>query len=86
MKLISLGLSLPMDHTQALHGCQMVHIYFETKNPSLGKFGRALEWKRLVYSLAIWNILRTFGYLGATYVLYFPPFWYIVSRKIWQPC
>jgi hypothetical protein len=25
-----------------------IHI-FETKNPNLGKFWRALEWKRLVY-------------------------------------
>jgi hypothetical protein len=32
-------------------GCQMV--YFQTKNPNLGKFGRALEWKRLLNSLAI---------------------------------
>jgi hypothetical protein len=27
----------------------------------LGKFFRALEWKRLVYYIAIWNILRPFG-------------------------
>jgi hypothetical protein len=41
-------------------GCQMV-VYFHTKNPSLGNFLRALELKRLVYSLAIWNISRLFG-------------------------
>jgi hypothetical protein len=32
-------------------GCQMV--YFQTKNPSMGKFWRALEWKSLVYSIYI---------------------------------
>jgi hypothetical protein len=24
-------------------------VYFQTKNPNLGKFWRALEWKMLVY-------------------------------------
>jgi hypothetical protein len=33
------------------------------------------------YLTAIWYILWPFGNL-----VYFPPFWYIVSRKIWQPC
>jgi hypothetical protein len=36
-------------------------VRFQTKNPTLGKFWRALEWKRLVYSLPILNILRAFG-------------------------
>jgi hypothetical protein len=35
-------------------GCQMV--YSQTKNTNLGEFLRALEWKRLVYSWAIWNV------------------------------
>jgi hypothetical protein len=39
-------------------GCQMV--YFQTKNTNMGKFLRPLEWKRLVYSWAIWNKLRLF--------------------------
>jgi hypothetical protein len=40
---------------EAFHqGCQMG--YFQTRNPNLGKFWRALQWKRLVYSMAIWNI------------------------------
>jgi hypothetical protein len=34
---------------------------FQTKNPNLGKFWRALEWKMLVYFMTIWNILRPFG-------------------------
>jgi hypothetical protein len=33
--------------------------YFQTKNPALGKFWRALEWKlRMEYFKVIWNILR----------------------------
>jgi hypothetical protein len=35
-------------------GCQME--YFHTKNPNLGIFGRALEWKLLVYFMAVLNI------------------------------
>jgi hypothetical protein len=34
-------------------GCQMV--YFKTKNPDLGTFWRASEWKILVYFTAIWS-------------------------------
>jgi hypothetical protein len=61
-------------------GCQMV--YFQTKNP---KFGYILEdlamedvcafYGRLVYFTAILYILWPFGI-----------FWYVVPRKIWQPC
>jgi hypothetical protein len=40
-------------------GCQMV--CFQTKNPNLGKFWRALEWKMLEYFMALFNILRSFG-------------------------
>jgi hypothetical protein len=29
--------------------CQMVS--FQTKNPTLGKFGRALDWKMFIYIL-----------------------------------
>jgi hypothetical protein len=35
-------------------GCQME--YFKTKNPNLGKFWRALEWKMFVYVRVIWNV------------------------------
>jgi hypothetical protein len=38
----------------------------------------------LDYIMAIWYILWPFGKLVA--IWYIPPFWYIVSRKIWQPC
>jgi hypothetical protein len=28
-------------------------VYFQAQNPKMGKFGRALEWKKLVYFMAI---------------------------------
>jgi hypothetical protein len=59
-------------------------VYSHTKNPNLGIFWRALEWKTWVQFIVIWNILWPFvifnGHFGN-----FPPFWYIESRKIWQP-
>jgi hypothetical protein len=36
-------------------------VYFQTKNPNLGKFGRVLQWKMLVYFIAVWSNLRPFG-------------------------
>jgi hypothetical protein len=36
-------------------------VYFQTKNPNLGKFLRTVDWKMLMYCMAIWNILETFG-------------------------
>jgi hypothetical protein len=36
-------------------GCQMV--YFPTKNPNLGKFKRAFDWKMSTYFKDIWDIL-----------------------------
>jgi hypothetical protein len=70
-------------------GCQMV--CFQTKNTKLGKFCRALEWKKLAYSMDIWNIF----YINLLYVMtirYFSGnlvnfhlFWYFKWRKIWQP-
>jgi hypothetical protein len=38
-----------------LQGCQMV--CFQTKNPNLGKFWKALLWKILVYFMTISSIL-----------------------------
>jgi hypothetical protein len=67
-------------------GCQMAH--FQTKNPNLGKFWRVLEWERLVYSMAILNILGPFGTVFGHFVTKWQSgmyiFWYIVSRKIWH--
>jgi hypothetical protein len=39
-------------------GCQMV--YFQTKNPTLGKIWRALEWN-VSYFMTFRNILLPFG-------------------------
>jgi hypothetical protein len=71
-------------------GCQMV--YFQTKNPSLGKFWRVLPWNELVYFRVFWDVLGSFGMfwglLGCFGILMgtFSPFWYVLSRKIWQSC
>jgi hypothetical protein len=34
-------------------------VYFQAKNPNLGKIWGALEWKMLSYFMTIWNILGT---------------------------
>jgi hypothetical protein len=53
---------------------------FLTKNPNFGKFWTALEWKMLVYFMAIWNILRPSGIFYGHLVMlwsfgiYFPRF------------
>jgi hypothetical protein len=61
----------------------------QTKHPILGTFWIALEWIILAYFMPIWNILPPFGIGYGDLVLLwqfgiFSPFWYIVSRKIWQ--
>jgi hypothetical protein len=69
-------------------GCQM--LYCHTKNPNLGKFWRALEWKMLVYICydhleyftAFWFILWPFG-IDCCHLAYC--FGMLGSRKIWQP-
>jgi hypothetical protein len=33
----------------------------------------------------IWYTLWTYGIFCGNLV-FFPPFWYVVPRKIWQPC
>jgi hypothetical protein len=43
----------------SIKGCQVV--CFQTKNPNLGKFWRALDWKKWIYFTVIRNILRIFG-------------------------
>jgi hypothetical protein len=57
-------------------GCQMVS--FQTKNPNLGKFWRAWNWKMLLYIMAIWNILRPFG-IFYDHLVHFVFIWYIFS-------
>jgi hypothetical protein len=58
---------------------------FKPKIPNLGKFWRALEWKCLVYSMAIWKknyghlVYFTYGHLEKNYghLVYFRVIWYI---------
>jgi hypothetical protein len=54
-------------------------VCFQTKNPNLGKFFRALDWKMLIYFIAIWNILWRFGIIYDLFV-HFVSILYIFSR------
>jgi hypothetical protein len=56
----------------------------QTKIPNLGKVWRVLQWKMLVYEIAIWSILWPFGTFYGN-LAYFSPFGYVVQRKNWQP-
>jgi hypothetical protein len=44
---------------QLQQGCQMV--CSQTKNPNLGKFWNAFDWKMFVYLMATWDIFWIFG-------------------------
>jgi hypothetical protein len=59
--------------------CQMV--YLHTKNPNLGIFWRALDWKMLLSFIQIWDNLWQFGRFIVQLVHFFP-FWFLVPRKI----
>jgi hypothetical protein len=52
-------------------------VHFQTKNPNLGKFGRVLQLNVLVYLMAIWYILWTFGIFYG-HLVYFMDIWYIL--------
>jgi hypothetical protein len=51
-------------------GCQMV--YFQTKNPNLGKFWRVFQWNVLVYFKSVHSFAVYYGHL-----VYFLVIWYI---------
>jgi hypothetical protein len=72
--------------TTVTQGCQMA--YFQTKITNLGKFWRALQWKMLAYFMVISSILQPFGIFCWSYgiLVYIFTFWYVIWRKIWQPC
>jgi hypothetical protein len=53
-------------------------VSFQTKNPKLGKLWRASEGKMLIYFMAIWNILHTFG-IFYDQLVHFGFIWYIFS-------
>jgi hypothetical protein len=40
----------------------------------------------LEYIMAIWHMSWPFDNLHIGHLVHFPPFGYIVSRQIWQPC
>jgi hypothetical protein len=64
---------------------------FQTKNPSLGKFWRALEWKMLLYLVVISSILQPFdifyGHFGKVVVIWyiFPRFGILCQEKSGNP-
>jgi uncharacterized Tic20 family protein len=66
--------------------------YFQTKNSNLGKFWRVLQRNMLVHFMALWSTLMPFGIQCGHFLPIVPiyayifPFWYVVPRKIWQPC
>jgi hypothetical protein len=53
-------------------------VSFQTKNPNLGEFRRALDWKMSIYFMRIWNILQTFG-IFYDHLVNFVFIWYILS-------
>jgi hypothetical protein len=58
-------------------------VSFQTKNPSLGKFRKALDWKILIYFMAIWDILQTFydHLVHFVFIWYIFPVWVIFTKK-----
>jgi hypothetical protein len=63
-------------------------VYFQTKNPNWGKFWRALDWKMLIYFMAFWNILQTFGIFYNSlvhFVFTFPGFGIMHQEKSGNP-
>jgi hypothetical protein len=74
--------------TRLEQGCQMV--CFQTKNPNLGRFWRALEWKMMVYFMVIWNILLSFGinlwpFGNVVIIWYISPTFGILCKKSGNP-
>jgi hypothetical protein len=62
--------SYPGDSFGPVQGCQMV--YFQTKNPKLGKFWRVLQRKILIHFMFIWYIY--------SHSVHFIVIWYIFPR------
>jgi hypothetical protein len=58
--------------------------FFRTKNPNLGNFLTALDWKMFIlWPFGIFG--RHFGYFVTIWYI-FSGLWYHAPRKIWQPC
>jgi hypothetical protein len=58
--------------------------FFQTKNPNLGKFCRVLQWKMLVYFIAVSSILRPFG-IFCGHLVYFSCFGMLCQEKSGNP-
>jgi hypothetical protein len=54
-------------------------MYFQNKNPNLGKIWRNLKWKMLVYFMGMWSLLQPFGVFYG-HLVYFMAIWYMFSR------
>jgi hypothetical protein len=69
------------------HGCQLF-LFHKPKIPIWVKFCKALEWRMLVCFEPFGIFYGHLVYFMANWLFWYisPPFWYIVSRKIWQPC
>jgi hypothetical protein len=52
--------------------------FFSNQKSQFGKFWSALDWKMLIYFMAIWNILQTFG-IFYDLLVHFVFIWYILS-------
>jgi hypothetical protein len=58
-------------------------VYFQTKNPNLGKFWGVLEWKMLVYFMESWPRYIVYGqlvYAFYAHLAYFMVIWYIFPQ------
>jgi hypothetical protein len=57
--------------------------YFQTRNPNLDIFGGSCNGRRYI----LWPFGIFYCHLVDFVVIwYIFPFWYVVPRKIWQPC
>jgi hypothetical protein len=76
--LLKLKVIFCVNETISCHdlGCKMVCL--QTKHPNLGKFWRFLQWKMLVYFMAIWSILWLFG-ISYDHLVHFMVIWYFFS-------
>jgi hypothetical protein len=59
-------------------------VFSQTKNPNLGKFWMALDWKMLIHFMAIWNILHTFE-IVYDHLVHFVFLWYIFPVLVLVP-
>jgi hypothetical protein len=65
-------------------------VYFYTKNPNLDKYWEGLRMENVcIHILCPFKIciciLWSFGNFVVIWYVNVSPFWYFVSRKIWQP-